>query len=55
MIDITKSGYSKYLLFSSLYFIQGLIIAINQLIIPIYLIEKIIPFRVVSEEHCIYR
>ena len=40
MLDITKSKKSKYLLFSSLYFSQGIILTIGYLILPLYLIEK---------------
>ncbi len=40
MFDITKSKKSKYLLFSSLYFIQGIILTIGYLILPLYLIEN---------------
>lgn len=48
MIDITKSGSSKYLLFASLYFTQGIILAIGQLIIPVYLIEKGFPLPLIT-------
>jgi MFS family permease len=40
MFDIIKSKKSKYLLFSSLYFIQGIILTIGYLILPLYLIDK---------------
>ena len=40
MIDITKSKYNKYFLFYNMYFIQGIILAICELILPVYLIEK---------------
>jgi len=40
MIDITKSSYSKYFLFTSLYFIQGILLTVAWVIIPIYFVEK---------------
>lgn len=48
MIDIAKSTSSKYLLFGSLYFIQGIILAIGQLIIPVYLVEKGFPVPLIT-------
>lgn len=38
--DISKSSYMKYLLFANLYFIQGIILTIGWVIIPIYFVEK---------------
>jgi PAT family beta-lactamase induction signal transducer AmpG len=40
MIDITQRSYYKYLLFGSLYFSEGLMMAIGFVIIPIYFIDK---------------
>jgi MFS family permease len=48
MIDITKSRSSKYLLFGSIYFIQGLLLAMGQLIIPVYLVEKSFPAPLIT-------
>jgi MFS family permease len=48
MIDITKSISSKYLLFGSIYFIQGLLLAMGQLIIPVYLVEKSFPAPLIT-------
>ncbi len=48
MIDIAKSKSSKYLLFGSLYFIQGIILAIGQLLIPVYLVEKGFPVPLIT-------
>lgn len=48
MIDIKKSRYSKYFLFSSLYFIQGLILTISWVIIPLYFIKFEISLPVTS-------
>ena len=48
MIDIKKSRYSKYILFSSLYFIQGLILTVSWVIIPLYFIKLDIPLPVTS-------
>lgn len=45
MIDINKYSSSKYLLFGSLYFSEGLQLAIATVIIPIYLLEKNFPPR----------
>jgi len=43
MIDINKYSSSKYLLFGSLYFSEGLQLAIATVIVPIYLLEKNFP------------
>ena len=40
MIDITQRSFYKYLLFGSLYFSEGLIMAIGFVIIPVYFVEK---------------
>jgi MFS transporter, PAT family, beta-lactamase induction signal transducer AmpG len=40
MIDIDRSNFLKYFLFGSLYFSEGLMIAITTFIIPFYLLEK---------------
>ena len=40
MIDISEKGWYKYLLFSSLYFAEGLQAAFATVIIPIYLLDK---------------
>ena len=40
MIDITKRGYLKYLLFGNLYFSEGLQITLATVIVPIYLLDK---------------
>jgi PAT family beta-lactamase induction signal transducer AmpG len=40
MIDITKSRFLKYILFANLYFIQGIILTIAWVILPIYLIDR---------------
>ena len=40
MIDITKGSYLKYFLFGSLYFSEGLIMAISFVIIPVYFLER---------------
>ena len=40
MIDITKRSYLKYFLFGSLYFSEGILMAIGFVIIPIYFVEK---------------
>jgi len=40
MIDIGRSNFLKYFLFGSLYFSEGLMIAITTFIIPFYLLEK---------------
>jgi MFS family permease len=40
MIDISKSKILKYLLFANLYFIQGVILTIAWVILPIYLVDK---------------
>ena len=39
MIDISKRSFLKYLLFGSLYFSEGLIMAIAFVIIPVYFVE----------------
>jgi len=43
MIDINKYSSFKYILFGSLYFLEGLQLAIATVIIPIYLLEKNFP------------
>lgn len=48
MIDISKNKYSKYLLFGSLYFSEGLMKAISVVILPIYLIDKNIPPELIT-------
>lgn len=41
MIDIRENSYLKYLLFASLYFSEGMELALATVIIPIYLhVEK---------------
>ena len=40
MIDVNKNNLMKYLLFSSLYFSEGILWIIASLILPIYLVEK---------------
>lgn len=40
MIDITKKSSLKYLLFGLLYFIQGVLLSISWIILPIYFVEK---------------
>lgn len=40
MINITKSNYFKYILFSSLYFSEGLLKSISIVILPIYLLDE---------------
>ena len=40
MIDISNRTYLKYLLFSSLYFSEGLQGTITMVILPIYFLEK---------------
>jgi len=40
MIDIRRSVFSRYFLFVSLYFSEGLMIAITTFIIPFYLLDK---------------
>lgn len=48
MIDITESRYSKYFLFYNMYFIQGIILAICELILPVYLVEKGFPVPLIT-------
>ena len=48
MIDITQSKTTKYLLFSSQYFNQGIIIAIIRVILPLYLVEIEYPIPLVT-------
>ena len=43
MIDLEKNKFAKYFLFSSLYFSEGLIKAVNIVILPIYFLEKGVP------------
>jgi MFS family permease len=40
MIDITRRSFYKYFLFGSLYFSEGIIMAIGFVIIPVYFVEK---------------
>lgn len=40
MIDISKYSFLKYLLFGSLYFSEGIMMAIGFVIIPVYFVEK---------------
>jgi len=40
MIDLKKIKYFKYLLFSSLYFSQGLLMAVGFVLIPLYFVEQ---------------
>ena len=40
MIDITERSFYKYFLFGSLYFSEGIIMAIAFVIIPVYFVEK---------------
>jgi len=40
MIDITRNSFYKYFLFASLYFSEGIIMAIGFVIIPVYFVEK---------------
>jgi len=40
MIDITKSRFLKCLLFANLYFIQGIILSLAWVILPIYLVDR---------------
>ena len=40
MIDLEKIKYFKYLLFSSLYFSQGLLMAVGFVLIPLYFVEQ---------------
>lgn len=40
MIDITQRSFYKYFLFGSLYFSEGIIMAIAFVIIPVYFVEK---------------
>lgn len=40
MIDITQRSFYKYFLFGSLYFSEGIIMAIGFVIIPVYFVEK---------------
>ena len=48
MIDINMSKSSKYLLFGNLYFIQGIILAMCELILPVYLVEKGFPVPLIT-------
>lgn len=43
MIDIKKSHFLKYLLYFNLYFIQGVLITISWVIVPLYFVELSIP------------
>jgi MFS family permease len=43
MIDIAKSKFLKYVLFANLYFIQGIILTIAWVILPIYLVDRSVP------------
>jgi PAT family beta-lactamase induction signal transducer AmpG len=40
MIDITRRGFYKYFLFGSLYFSEGILMAIAFVILPVYFVEK---------------
>jgi len=40
MIDITKKSYLKYFLFGSLYFSEGIMMAIAFVILPVYFVER---------------
>lgn len=48
MIDINKSHILKYLLFFNLYFIQGILLTISWVIIPLYFVELKIPISQTS-------
>ena len=48
MIDITKKSYLKYLLFGSLYFSEGLVMAIAFVIIPVYFVERDISMTITT-------
>lgn len=48
MIDITQRSYYKYFLFASLYFSEGIIMAIAFVIIPVYFVEKGFSLEVTS-------
>lgn len=54
MINITKKSYSKYFLFGSLYFTEGIGYIIATLILPIYLADKGIPLAQVTMLAAIY-
>jgi len=48
MIDISNNSILKYLLFSSLYFSEGLMKVISTIILPIYFYEKGIPAEIIT-------
>jgi len=48
MIDISKTRYLKYLFFGSLYFSQGLVAAIANVILPVYLKETGFPIATIT-------
>jgi MFS family permease len=48
MIDVDKSQYLKYLLFFSLYFIQGILLTLSWIILPIYFLDMGIPLSLAS-------
>jgi MFS family permease len=45
MIDITKRSYLIYFIFGSLYFSEGIMMAIGFVIIPVYFVEKGLPLE----------
>lgn len=48
MLDLSKHPYLKYLLFSNLYFSEGLIFALTTILIVLYFTEKNIPFSITT-------
>jgi MFS family permease len=48
MIDIEKRSVTKYVLFGTLYFSQGIMYALSILLIPIYFLEKNIPVEIIT-------
>jgi len=48
MLDITKKGFVKYSLFASLYFSEGLMIAITTVVTSLYLRSKAVPVPITT-------
>jgi len=48
MLDITRKGFAKYSLFASLYFSEGLMIAITTVVTSLYLRSKAVPIPITT-------